>query len=163
MRLPARPCPAHGFPNVNDRSCCHLIGARAMEAREFSAAAHGRYGQEYWAIHPKGGRVWIRPARMEDVPHLHGLTVSEIGPQVGPERAMRDVHLKNHDALWVVEHAPYKDAPPQIAGYYSFLPLSEAGLLGLKDGTLTRADQPLELIVPEGSRPAALYLWAVVA
>ncbi len=134
-----------------------------MEQHAFSAASLGRYGSAHWGIHPKGGRLWLRPARLDEIPALHDLTVSEIGPGVGPQRAMHDVQLRNPDAIWVIEHAPYRGALPVTAGYYGFLPLTAEGLIGLRDGSLNRPDPPLAMIAPAGSKPAALYVWAVVA
>jgi predicted GNAT family N-acyltransferase len=134
-----------------------------MEVNGFSAVRLGLYGPDHSAPHPKGGRVWLRPATIADVGYLHTLTASEIASGVGPERAMRDVLSRNPDALWVIEHAARRGAPPQIAGYYGFLPLTADGLEGLRKATLNRSDPPLEVIAPAGTRPAAMYVWAVVA
>ncbi len=76
---------------------------------------------------------------------------------------MHDVHARNPDALWVIEHRLGEDDAPAIAGYYGFLPLTEAGFEALRSDTLNRPDPPLELIAPAGERPAAMYVWAVVA
>src|ERR1700733_10397575 len=133
-----------------------------MEDNGFSAVRLGMYGPDYSAPHPKGGRVWLRPATASDVPYLHQLTASEIAG-VGPERAMQDVQARNPDALWVIEHSARKGVPPAIAGYYGFLPLTVEGLEALRNGTLRRSDPPLEQIAPAGRRPACMYVWAVVA
>jgi predicted GNAT family N-acyltransferase len=136
-------------------------GAKVMELNGFSAVRLGLYGPEHSAPHPKSGRVWLRPATIADVPFLHSLTVSEIS--IGPQRAMRDVLARNPDSMWVIEHAARKGATPEIAGYYSFLPLTADGLEALSKATLKRSDPPLEMIAPAGTRPAAMYVWVVVA
>jgi predicted GNAT family N-acyltransferase len=76
---------------------------------------------------------------------------------------MADVLAKNPDALWVIEHAPYRGADPNRAGYFGFLPLTTEGFEALRQGQLNRADPPLHMIAEGGTQPAAMYLWAVVA
>jgi predicted GNAT family N-acyltransferase len=133
-----------------------------MEINGFRAVRDGRFGEAYAADHPKGGKVWLRPARADEMPFLHQLNVSEISPLVGPERAMRDVQARNPDALWVIEHRSEPGAGPRVIGCYGFLPLTDAGLDALRADTLVRRDPQLDLIAEAGTRPAGMYVWTVI-
>ncbi|MEJ0042803.1 MAG: hypothetical protein WDM81_11605 [Rhizomicrobium sp.] len=134
-----------------------------MKNNEFCAAKHGHHGEAYTVDHPKGGKVWLRPALPADMPLLHQLNVSEISPLVGPERAMREVQARNPDALWVIERRSEPVAPSEIVGCYGFLPLTDGGLDALRADTLIRRDPQLELIAEGGTRPAAMYVWTAIA
>ena len=116
-----------------------------------------------WASpHPDGGVFWIRPARTEEIPDIHRLIALEISSAVGPVEAMARVFAKNPVALWRIEHRDTAGSVRPI-GMYGFLPLNEAGVEALKAGTLDRREPDLRFIAPAGEKPAALYVWAMVA
>jgi hypothetical protein len=76
---------------------------------------------------------------------------------------MSGVFLHNRDSIWVIEHLAADSMLPEVAGFYAFLLLTERGLNVLKAGTLNRTDPPLSLLAPQGTVPAAIYIWAIVA
>jgi hypothetical protein len=116
------------------------------------------------APHPAGGIVFLRVARFEEISTLHELTVGQIGQQVAPLKAMQDVHRHNPETLWVIFRSPTEDrSEAQLAGYYGFLHLNEAGLAALNARTLRPRNPDFSLLAPAGERPAAVYIWAVVA
>lgn len=116
------------------------------------------------APHPEGGIVFVRIARFEEIEALHQLTVSQIGTQVAPLKAMQDVHSHNPESLWIIFRSPSGDkAQSSLAGYYGFLHLNQAGYEALQKRTLTPRDPDLSLIAAAGERPAAVYVWAIVA
>ena len=114
--------------------------------------------------HPEGGIVFVRVARFEEIEALHELTVREIGRQVAPLEAMQDVYRHNPETLWVIFRSPTEDrSQAWIAGYYGFLHLNEAGHQALQARTLTPRQPDLRLLAAAGERPAAVYVWAIVA
>lgn len=134
-----------------------------MKHNEFNAIRDGKYGDKYAEGHPLGGKVWLRPARTDEIPLLHALNVSEISPEVGTERVMLEVHERNPDTFWVVEHLAPDDTDPKVVGCYGFLFLTDTGFEALKGGILDRKDPPLRYITPAGMRPAAIYVWTMIA
>jgi hypothetical protein len=116
------------------------------------------------APHPEGGLVFVRMAQPEDIETLHQLTVSQIGQQVAPLEAMQDVYRHNPETLWIIYRAPNGDkSQAQLAGYYGFLHLNEAGHKALEARTITPRKPDLSLLAAAGERPAAVYIWAIVA
>jgi hypothetical protein len=116
------------------------------------------------APHPEGGIVFVRMAREDEIPTLHQLTVSQIGPHVAPLEAMQDVYRHNPETLWIIFRAPNGDkSQAQLVGYYGFLHLNEAGHKALEARTLTPRKPDMSLLTPAGERPAAVYIWAIVA
>jgi hypothetical protein len=74
------------------------------------------------------------------------------------------VHRHNPESLWVIFRSPTPDrSQAKLVGYYGFLHLNDAGLAALNDRTLRPRDPDLALLAPGGNRPAAVYIWAVVA
>ena len=116
------------------------------------------------APHPEGGTVFVRMAREDEISTLHQLTVSQIGHQVAPLEAMQDVYRHNPETLWIIYRAPNGDkSQAQLAGYYGFLHLNEAGHKALEARTITPRKPDLSLLTPAGERPSAVYIWAIVA
>jgi hypothetical protein len=116
------------------------------------------------APHPAGGIVFVRVARFEEIEALHQLTVNEIGRQVAPLVAMQDVYRHNPETLWIIFRSPTGDrSQAHIAGYYGFLHLNEAGYEALKAKTLTPRNPDMRHLAAAGERPAAVYVWAIVA
>jgi predicted GNAT family N-acyltransferase len=123
----------------------------------------GEYGPKFAVTHPRGGVFWVRPARFDEIEELHSLIVSEISPHVGPADAMRAVHQRNPVVFWQIETADSGCETARTAGMFALLPLTADGVEALRKGTLNRREPQLELIAPAGSKPAALYVWAIVA
>jgi hypothetical protein len=76
---------------------------------------------------------------------------------------MAGVFLRNSDSFWIIEHLPQDGEQPRLAGFYAFLLLTADGLHALKAGTLNRTEPPLPFLAPQGTKPAAIYIWAIVA
>ncbi len=115
-------------------------------------------------LHPEGGIVFVRMAREDEIETLHQLTVSQIGRQVAPLEAMQDVYRHNPESLWIIFRAPNGDkSRAQLVGYYGFLHLNEAGHKALEARTITPRKPDLSSLAAAGERPAAVYVWAIVA
>jgi predicted GNAT family N-acyltransferase len=120
------------------------------------------YGPEHAVAHPEGGEFWVRPARVDEMEDIHKLIASEISQDVGPVEAMRAVYLRNPVSFWRIDRRSQEGAVMPI-GMYGFLPLNADGEKAFQDGTLNRREPQLDFIAPEGTRPAAMYAWALVA
>ena len=123
----------------------------------------GEFGPKFAVTHPRGGVFWVRPARFDEIEELHDLIVSEISPAVGPAEGMRAVHQRNPIVFWRIEAADSGHENVRAAGMFALLPLTADGVEALRKGTLNRREPQLELVAPAGTKPAALYVWAIVA
>jgi hypothetical protein len=111
-----------------------------------------------------GGIIFVRMPKFDEIETLHELTAKEIGPNVAPLEAMQDVYRHNPETMWMLFRSPTEDrAQGQLAGYYAFLHLNKAGLEALEAKTLRPRQPDLRLIAPAGERPAAVYIWAIIA
>ena len=115
------------------------------------------------APHPEGGAVLFGRSLLDELPALHALTVREIGPATASLSVMQCVHQHNADSLWTVLRAADEAEPAQLAGYYGYLHLNKAGHAALEAGTFDARDPDLSLLAMSGERPAAIYVWAMVA
>ena len=74
------------------------------------------------------------------------------------------MHRHNPESLWTIFRSPSEDrSDAQLVGYYGFLHLNPAGFAALEARTLRPRSPDFNLLVPAGERPAAVYIWAVVA
>lgn len=116
------------------------------------------------APHPDGGVVFVRVAQYSEIEALHELTLREIGQQVAPLEAMQDVYRHNPESLWTIFRAPTGDTTrAQLAGYYGFLHLNQSGSEALDQRTLRPRAPDMKFLAAAGERPAAVYVWAIVA
>ena len=120
--------------------------------------------EEPQAPHPSGGIIFVRMPRFDEIETLHELTASQIGPNVASLEAMQDVYRHNPETMWMLFRSPTEDrADGKLAGYYAFLHLNAAGLEALENKTLRPLKPDLNLIANAGERPAAVYIWAIIA
>lgn len=120
------------------------------------------YGPGHAVDHPEGGRLWLRPARYDELGELHSLIASEISPDVGPVSIMQAVFLKNPISFWRIERR-LPEGPVVPVGMYGFLPLNKRGVEALRAEALDTREPQLEYVAAAEERPAALYIWAIVA
>ena len=115
------------------------------------------------APRPEGGAVFFGRALAEEIPELHAMTVREIGPATASLAVMQSVHKHNPDCLWTILKTDDDAATPRLAGYYGYLHLNRAGYACLEQGTFDAREPDLALLAGAGERPAAIYIWAMVA
>ncbi len=116
------------------------------------------------APHPSGGIVFVRMAREDEIPTLHQLTVTQIGQQVAPLKAMQDVYRHNPETMWIIFRSKTGDhSQAELVGYYGFLHLNKAGHEALETKTLRPRQPDMALLAAAGERPVAVYIWAIVA
>jgi len=108
--------------------------------------------------------IWVRRPTAEEIENIHSLTKAEIRASRVPLPVIRAVHKHNKDSFWGVYQAPAQDRKnSQFLGYYAFLHLNQAGRTALERDEFDSTELDLSLLVPSGERPAAIYIWAVVA
>jgi predicted GNAT family N-acyltransferase len=132
----------------------------------------------YLAEHAKSRS--IRPLHAPELLRLarHLVVFTPHGAQIRPlmEKARKTIPMltspevvqrvasHNPDCFWAIARRDKFDIrAPEGEGYFAFLPLTEAGLRGLMDGSLNRLDPPLSLIARQTDRAAGVYLWHVFA
>jgi predicted GNAT family N-acyltransferase len=134
-----------------------------MNTSDFNELQARRYGPGYAVEHPEGGRIWLRPARADEIGELHTMIALEIASDVGPVEAMQSVFARNPDSFWAIERSGHDEQASTLAGMYGFLPLTEKGCEALRMGALDRRTPQLDFVAPAGMKPAGLYVWAIVA
>lgn len=113
---------------------------------------------------PDGTIIQVKRPADAEIDNILALTRGELSASTVPLDVIKAVHKHNTDTLWGVYRA--SDASKRdlrIIGYYSFLHLNEEGRARLEQNTFDGSHPDLSLVVPTGERPAAVYVWAVVA
>jgi predicted GNAT family N-acyltransferase len=99
-----------------------------------------------------------------DLKALYEMTLREIGESVAPFSVVRSVYTHNPFSFWAIYRSrTSKRESPILAGYWSCLPLNEAGHAALLAGKIDRCNPDLELLARAGEKPTSLYIWAIVA
>lgn len=116
---------------------------------------------------PDGTVILVRRPSETEIDNIHDLTRAELSDSNVPLPVIKAVHKHNKDTLWGVYQATdsseeaRRDA--RMIGYYSFLHLNQEGREVLERAEFDAGNPDLSLLVPHGDRPAAIYIWAVVA
>ena len=119
---------------------------------------------EPWTYLPEGGILFVRRPSDAEIANIYQLTQTEITSSSASLPVIETVHKHNKDSFWGVYQA--SDSTKQDArliGYYSFLHLNQMGRDKLENGTFDATVPDLDLLVLSGQRPAAMYVWALVA
>ena len=125
--------------------------------------APDRAKEEPWSSVPDGGIIWVSRAREEDMPLLYELGDRELTGEHTTLEAMQRVRKHNNDSFWCVYRASDNTrSDARLHGYYGLLPLNPVGLERLEAGQFDGLDPDMRLVVPNATRPAALYVWVVV-
>ncbi len=120
--------------------------------------------RELYAQHESGDVIWVAPAAPAEIPAHHALNVASVSSNVASLEIMQAVQAHNPESLWSVWRASDLAAQtPVLAGFYAFLHLTPSGHEALTTRRLETRDPDLRMIVPAGTRPDAVYIWAVVA
>lgn len=120
--------------------------------------------EEPMAPMPDGGIIFVRMPRFAELANLRQLAVDQIGPAIAPLPVMQDVYNHNPETMWMLFRSPTKERTAgKLVGYYAFLHLNQAGLEALEARTLNPQAPDLKLIAPAGHRPAAVYIWGIIA
>lgn len=117
-----------------------------------------------WTSLPAGGIIFAKHPTDAEMADLYALTQVEISPDVAPIEDVLAVYNHNRDAflgIYTADDEGRNNA--RMVGYYSFLHLTKEGLELLEQGSLDVHHPDVKYIVPYGERPAAIYVWAIVA
>jgi hypothetical protein len=83
---------------------------------------------------------------------------------VAPLSVVEDVYQRNRDSFWTVNRASdLTKSDTRLIGYVGLLPLNQIGRERLESGNFDAHEPDVRLIVPSGIRPAAIYVWAIIA
>jgi predicted GNAT family N-acyltransferase len=111
-----------------------------------------------------GSFVFVRNPSPDELRLTYDMAVAEIGTNVATFGTVQSVYAHNAMAWWSILRATdetRRDA--RLVGFLSTLPLNEAGLTALRQGTFDAHSPALSHMAPAGENPCALYLWAIVA
>jgi predicted GNAT family N-acyltransferase len=136
-----------------------------LEARKYGTwAPTGKPRLEPGFIDREGLFTFVKSPTEELLSHIHDLTKVEISERIAPIEVVRNVHRRNPISFWAIyRSADTNRTAPQFAGFWSCLPLNDAGHQALLDGSLNLANPPLSCLTPKGEDPKAIYIWAIVA
>ncbi len=98
----------------------------------------------------------------DELPALHALALEQIG-HTANLTVLQCVQRHNPDSLWTILRAEDEGEEPRIAGLYAYLHLNASGYLHLSKDIFDARDPDLALLAGAGERPAAIYVWAMVA
>lgn len=112
-----------------------------------------RFARRHVVFSPSGSQVddLIARARRE----LPGLTSPDV---------VHRVMTHNPDVLWAIARRDrFSAAKPEGEGFVAMLPLNQAGLEQLVQGTFDASDPDLSLLTTQSEKPAGIYIWAIHA
>ena len=119
---------------------------------------------EPWTWAPDGGTVFIRRATPDEIAPIHALTQQAISADVAPLSVVEEVYKRNRDSFWTVNRADDEvKRNPRLVGYIGMLHLTQAGRDRLETGNFNAHEPDVSLVVPSEVRPAAIYVWAIIA
>lgn len=85
-------------------------------------------------------------------------------PGIASDEVVKKVVARNKDSLFgIFRHGDTARGYRIPLGFYANLLLTPEGVEALKSGELSTRDPQVEYMVPPGTRPAAIYSWAVMA
>jgi predicted GNAT family N-acyltransferase len=122
-----------------------------------------QYPASQFAFIKVNDTISVRRLYESDLEPCVALTASRLNATVASRDAIRRVLTNNPDAFWGIFRSDTLDHVPTLAGFYSFLLLSDEGHRVLRDHALNAVEPDLDLLAKAGERPAAVYIWAIVA
>jgi predicted GNAT family N-acyltransferase len=111
-----------------------------------------------------GELTFVRNPTLEGFSDIYEMASREIGPDIASFEVMRDVMNHNPLSFWgIYRSASPERSAPRLAGFFAFLLLNARGLEAHRHGRLNRHQPELYHLANNRERPAAVYIWAVVA
>jgi predicted GNAT family N-acyltransferase len=124
----------------------------------------GRPAFEPGCIDREGLFTFVQGPSAADLANLYELTLREIGQHVASFDVVQSVYSHNPFSFWAIWRSTAADRKnPVLSGYWSCLPLNSAGADALVTGGIDRSNPDLSLLAKAGEKPAAIYIWAIVA
>lgn len=138
----------------------HKVTRSANLARSSQPAGHPlsaldprRFARRHVVFSPSGSQVaeLISRARRE----LPGLTTADV---------VHQVMTYNPDVLWAIARRDrFSATNPRGEGFVAMLPLNQAGLDRLVEGSFDASNPDLSLLTTQSEKPAGIYIWAIHA
>ncbi|HEY1961195.1 MAG TPA: hypothetical protein VGG69_02160 [Rhizomicrobium sp.] len=120
--------------------------------------------EEPWMQVPGSGIVFVRRAKEHEIVPIHELTKELISAEVAPLSVVSEAYKRNQDTFWTVNRASdTTKVDARMVGYIGMLHLSQAGRDRLESGNFDAHEPDVRLLVPSHTRPAAIYVWAIIA
>jgi hypothetical protein len=114
---------------------------------------------------PDGGIIFVRHPSEQEINNLYAISQTEISDNVAPLELVKRVYKHNADSFFGVYYkkSEAEEDVPAFIGYYGFLHLNDEGQKYLEDGSFDALHPDFAQLAPEGTRPAVIYVWAIVA
>lgn len=148
------------------QQCTREMGGCAMQRNlnDVISLVSPKAAEEPWLRAPDGGIVFIRRARPEEIKPIHELTQQQISADIAPLAVVEEVYKRNHDSFWTINRAEDQTKTnSRLAGYIGMLHLTLSGRERLEELNFDAHEPDIRLIVPSNTRPAAIYVWAIIA
>jgi hypothetical protein len=127
------------------------------DANSFAAQRSARPGKEFDLVAPPvRRRVEASHARSEDISVLLENAKVAMGVALAREDVVARIACDNPDSVWVFRRRG------RIVGGFAMLMLNRVGLSALLANKCDFAEPPASLLAPYGTRPSAIYVWAVL-
>jgi predicted GNAT family N-acyltransferase len=104
-------------------------------------------------------KVSVRRIRDDEADRAFALAREHLAAAVAADDDVRAIYRHNPDTFWGI----YAGPDEAMVGFYSFLLLTMDGVLKLLAHELDPTKPDVRYIAAAGERPAAVYVWAVVA
>ena len=110
---------------------------------------------------PDGKTLAIRRLRVADLDSVYALSGEQLNAAMAPIETARRVLEQNADTIWGV----FEGVSPEekLVGFLSFLMLNQEGAALLKRDAFDALDPDPRYLVDTGTKPAAVYVWLIVA
>lgn len=105
--------------------------------------------------------TFVERARPEDFSFIAAFSRRHIGGDLAAEAVIAAVQAHNPESIWVLKDQIGGEIEP--AGFSASLLLNAVGLQAFADGRLDTLAPDLAHLAAAGEKPAACYVWAIVA
>ena len=112
---------------------------------------------------PDGTFVFTKNPSPDDLLNIYEMLIKEIGPNVATFDVVKSVYGHNPISFWgIYRSADQQRRFPRLIGFFSYLPLNQAGMDALKAKKLDGRHPDFSLLAKRGEDPLALDLGAMV-
>jgi predicted GNAT family N-acyltransferase len=112
----------------------------------------------------RGCLTFVKNPTSDGFHQIYEMATREIGDNIASRAVMREVMNHNPISFWGIYRCTTSARiDPKLSGFFAFLPLNGDGLTAYRAGHLNPRKPELRYLAHKGQRPAALYIWAVVA
>jgi predicted GNAT family N-acyltransferase len=111
-----------------------------------------------------GAFTFVKNPTSDGFDQIYEMATREISDNIASREVMREAMNHNPISFWgIYRSTTPARTHPKLSGFFAFLPLNGDGLAAYQAGRLKPRKPELRYLAHKGERPAALYIWAVVA